>query len=95
MFRAGECYNPDPRSLVASPFRYEVGVDDYEEPWSDGVTVFHNPGATFPLDPDVFDDGVYQYLMRSGEMVYKIPGFHVYSSKTMLMLLKDDREAKL
>jgi hypothetical protein len=90
MFRLGDCFDADPRALEPLPFRYEVGSGEYEEPWSDGVTVFHNPNASCPLTPDVFDDGVCQYWMNAGAMICKMPSFHAYSSKTALMLLPDE-----
>lgn len=38
------------------PFSKNDDDDDYEESWSDGLVMYHNPNAIKPVDPDHFSD---------------------------------------
>lgn len=56
MIRKGYCFNPDPDALYPIFFSRNVDDDDYEESWSDGLVMFHNPNAIYPVDLDHFSD---------------------------------------
>lgn len=56
MIRRGYCLNPDPDALYPLPFSKNVDDHDYEESWSDGLVMYHNPNAIIPVDPDHFSD---------------------------------------
>ncbi len=56
MIRKGYLYNPDPYAIYPIPFAKDLDDPDYEESWSDGLIMFHNPKATIPLDPEIFPD---------------------------------------
>lgn len=71
MIRNGFLYNPDPGAIHPIPFSKDLDDPDYEESWSDGLIMFHNPNAKHPVDPNAFpdishifhseDDGFYGY----------------------------------
>ncbi len=75
--------NPDPNSPVGIPFHAEVGVDDYEEMWSDELQIFHNPNALRPLDDRVFAE-IAQHRFVEGDLVSRVPPYHVISSFTSI-----------
>ena len=56
MIRNGFLYNPDPEAIYPIPFSKDVDDEDYEESWSDGLIMFHNPNAKYPVDPVAFND---------------------------------------
>jgi hypothetical protein len=56
MIRTGFLYNPDPAAIHPIPFSKDIEDLDYEESWSDGLIMYHNPKAKHPIDPDLFPD---------------------------------------
>jgi len=56
MIRNGFLYNPDPEAIHPIPFSKDLDDSDYEESWSDGLIMFHNPNAKHPVDPNAFSD---------------------------------------
>jgi hypothetical protein len=56
MIRAGDLYNPDPKSFKPIPYSKDIDDPDYEESWSDGLVMFHNPNAKHPVDEIAFKD---------------------------------------
>jgi len=56
MIRKGFLYNPDPDAVYPIPFAKDLDDPDYEESWSDGLIMFHNPRAINPVDPEIFPD---------------------------------------
>ena len=72
MFRHGFLYNPEPGATDPIPFTADVDDPDYEESWSDGLVMFHNPNAKYPLDPNSFTD--ISHIWYSDEDGYY--GFH-------------------
>lgn len=56
MIRHGYLYNPDPDAIYPIPFSKDLDDPDYEESWSDGLIMFHNPNAKHPVDVEAFAD---------------------------------------
>src|SRR5262249_11468196 len=56
MIRRGYLYNPDPTALDPIPFARDLDDPDYEESWSDGLVMYHNPNAKHPLPIDWLRD---------------------------------------
>ena len=56
MIRNGFLYNPDPEAIHPIPFSKDLDDPDYEESWSDGLIMFHNPNAKHPVDQSAFSD---------------------------------------
>ena len=50
----GECFKEDPNSGMPDKFSFEVIPRKYNENWSMGVDIFHNPNATTKLPFDYF-----------------------------------------
>lgn len=56
MIRSGFMYNPDPAAMQPIWFSKDLDDPDYEESWSDGLIMFHNPRAAHPVNPEMFGD---------------------------------------
>ncbi len=66
MIRTGEAVNLDQNAQQGVPFRREVN-DAYQENWSEGLAMFHNPHALCPLPLEHFPGLVHHRLQ--GELI--------------------------
>lgn len=55
MRRLGTQYNQDPNATEPQAFYLNVNDEDYKELWSEGLNIYHNPNALFPLSPLIFN----------------------------------------
>ena len=92
MFRFGTKHNHDPNASLPLPFSVEVEHGKITENWADGIFLFHNPRAKYPLNMDMFP-GVTHHFYEDGTIKSIIPEFHIYSSMTSNILLVDDESA--
>ena len=69
MYRIASVYNPDPNAVIPQIFSYFV-TEQNSEPWSEGVTVFHNPNAKYPLPADFFPNAAQCYLQENLIVTY-------------------------
>lgn len=81
MFRFGTCHNHDEDANTPSFFRYQVTTNS-NETWAEGLSMFHNPNAKYPVPPELFPSIAHHYI-KEDEMISFIPEFHPYSSMTM------------
>lgn len=90
MLRQGFLYNPE--GLHPIPFSKNVDDPDYEESWSDGLVMFHNPNAIHKVSPDAFSD--ISHIFYSEEEGFT--GFHqpydVLNSMTVVVTTKPETE---
>jgi hypothetical protein len=91
MRRFGTVYNPDPNAAV--PLDYEQDIDDpaYSETWCEGLNIYHNPNARYPLDDRLFPEAMHHRL-EGEDLVHSIPDFHPYSAQTIILTPKRLRE---
>jgi hypothetical protein len=82
-FHRGSRYAEDNSGEVV-PFSQQVG-EGYEERWIDGTTVFHNPGALYPLPPEALP-GAAHVSERAGMREQSSPAGHLVTSTTSLVL---------
>ncbi|UYG09313.1 hypothetical protein [Halomonas sp. M4R1S46] len=91
MIRKGFLYNPDPDAIHPILFSKDLDDPDYEESWSDGLIMFHNPNARHPVDPNAFSD--ISHIFYSEEKGFH--GFHqpydVLGSITMVVTAAEER----
>lgn len=81
LIRMGTFYNHEPHADKPNLISYQVDETSIET-WSEGVIVFHNPNAKFPLNPAMFDDRVAQCFFED-ELIYsKMPKYFPYNSFT-------------
>lgn len=60
MVRTGTAFDPNPNAAVPLQFCFEVD-EHYNETWSEGLDIFHNPRALHPLDPAHFPTAKHQF----------------------------------
>lgn len=87
MIRVGKAF-PTDLYVGASPilFHYWVGDPKWIESWCQGIVVFHNPFALYPLEPQTLP-GVMHVQWAGDHFEALYPGFHPYSSMTGTTLL--------
>ncbi|WP_223175909.1 hypothetical protein [Pseudomonas sp. EZ-C24] len=70
-------------------FRAVVEDPRYGEAWHDGIFMFHNPNAAFPLDPQLFHRVIHCFE-RDGQIVEWFPPNYVVSSITEMHHFSDE-----
>jgi hypothetical protein len=85
MFRIGMCYDHDPNASEPLSFAYEVArrPDEwgFPETWGEGVSMYHNARATYPLDESLFPT-IAHHRREDGRVTATIPPFHPFASMT-------------
>ena len=84
MIRAGAALDHDPNAVTGIEFEVEV-VDEYTELWSEGVSVFHNPNALYPLPAEHFPDFFHHYSKDGQVETIHNGGFHPLWSVTQII----------
>ncbi len=59
------------------------------ETWAEGLSMFHNPHATYPVNPDMFP-GIAHHWFVDGQIKSLLPEFHVYNSLTWNITIADE-----
>ena len=71
MLRVGQRYETS-QSPDVTVFRVKVDPPGYAETWSEGIYVFHNPRAKYPLSPQLFPDASHTFL-TNGQYAISVP----------------------
>ncbi|MCG8450860.1 MAG: hypothetical protein MI725_14940 [Pirellulales bacterium] len=87
MIRAGVCHDHDPDAVIPKAFRYLVD-ENSEETWGEGLSMFHNPNATYPVPEELFPSIAHHHFV-DGQIESVIPPFHPYNSITLNLRLGD------
>jgi hypothetical protein len=66
---------------------FEQRVDDpeFNESWTEGMVVFHNPRALYPLDRRLIPDAAHEFLV-DGAFMTSHPEFHPTLSETLVVM---------
>lgn len=88
IFRFGVKHRHDPNAAIPDSFFHEVKPGAVKETWSEGLSMFHNPNATHPVDPDMFP-GIAHHWLADGQVESWLPEFYVYNSFTWNMMITD------
>lgn len=94
MFRYGMKHRHDPNEIFPDYFSHEVKPGGVSEGWAEGLSMFHNPRASHPVNPSMFP-GIAHHWFEGGQIVSLLPEFHVYSSMTMNIVSSGDQNAGL
>lgn len=86
MVRFGEAQRHDPNSDVPNRFKFEVHDPAYRETWAESVSIFHNPRAKFPLNPDHFPGAAHHFLDEHGMVRTFMGEFHQFWSVTKIWI---------
>ena len=84
MLRAGMAYNPSPNAALPVKYFRDVDSEGYRETWSEGLNIFHNPDARYPLD-DYFFPQCMNHRLRNNQVVHSIPEFHPFTAETVIL----------
>ncbi len=76
--RIGDCVDQDPESLEPMSFKYQVS-ENTKETWREGLNLFHNPNAKYPIDMEYFPN-IGHHKFVDGELLSYTPDFHPYAS---------------
>lgn len=83
LVRIGTAVNPDPNATEPLGFEHRVNDSDYEESWSEGIAIWHNPHARHPLDPDLFPGVAHHMLLPDGNVESLTPQWFPFGSVTL------------
>ena len=89
MTRIGKCYDYDRDSLKPKDFTLYIEADKCSETWSEGVSIFHNPNAKYPLDASLFPTVGHHYL-KDGKIDSYLPEFFPLVSVTQVITIRDN-----
>lgn len=92
MYRWGTRHRHDANAVLPSPFMLEIEQGKATEAWAEGLSMFHNPKALRPVDPEMFP-GIAHHFFENGQIRSWLPEFHPYSSFTWNILITGDDEA--
>jgi hypothetical protein len=67
LVRRGTVFDPDPLASEPNSFLHVVNKE-YTETWMEGMDVYHNPKAKYPLDPEMLPDAAHHRLMSDGQV---------------------------
>ncbi|WP_111309764.1 hypothetical protein [Confluentibacter sediminis] len=87
VIRVGDKYDPNPNSFRPTSFMYTVD-ENGNETWSQGLNLFHNPNAKFPIDMKLFPN-IAHHKQEGDELISRIPEFHPYSSMNFNTVVQD------
>ena len=88
--RQGTVYDHDPDAEVPSTFSVEVTERAYSESWAEGLNVYHNPKALFPISESMLPGPGHHWLLPDGQSSAMLPEWHVIASRTFIAEPKAD-----
>lgn len=91
MHRYGLRHKHDPNAFAPEPFFFEIRQGIAKETWAEGLSMFHNPWASHPVDPEMFP-GIAHHFFKGGQIESFLPDFHVYSSFTWSLMIHGDEK---
>ena len=89
--RIGVRHDHDPNAVLPKGFMHVVKQGSVTESWAEGLSMFHNPSATHPVDPEMFP-GIAHHFLVDGQVRSFLPEFHPYSSFTWNIMARDNDE---
>lgn len=90
VLRVGTCYNHDPNSDVPENFTYEVTPGEHRETPAQGLVLFHNPVARYPIPSGFFRDLAEGRLTQEGFLAVNVPQFMPLGSFTQIFTVIDE-----
>lgn len=85
-----QCILPNPNSPEPIVKGYNIDSDEYEEAWSDGLIMYHNPNAKHPVSNEMFGDISHIYFDKKRKRILAdITKTHVIASQTIVFKKKN------
>ncbi|CAG9183237.1 hypothetical protein LMG23994_05093 [Cupriavidus pinatubonensis] len=88
IIRSGVCHHHDPNAALPRPFVREVEPGKCSETWAEGLSMYHNPNAKYPVASAMFPS-IAHHWFKDGQIVSTLPEFHPYSSMTLNLHITD------
>lgn len=85
LVRRGLLVNHDPDASEGIPFSIDVRDPAYRETWIEGLNVYHNPRARFPLDEALMPGAAHHFLEADGMVMSHTPEYFPLSSITLTL----------
>jgi hypothetical protein len=85
--RVGFAVNLDPNATDPVQFHHSINDPDYKELWSEGLDVWHNPRAKYPLDHEAVPFAAHHWLHHDGQVESLTPDWHPLGSMTLQTLV--------
>lgn len=92
MIRQGLLYNPDPKVFTPVPFEMDVDSEHYEESWSDGLIMYHNPNAIHPVEDHYFSDISHMHYNEDDGFFGYIQPYDVLNSITIVISPQEEQK---
>lgn len=86
--RTGMCYNYDPDADVPKTFFYRVTPHQHRETFAQGLILFHNPAARYPIPPGFFRDICEGRLTEEHILVVRTQPFTPLASITQIVAVR-------
>ncbi len=86
LVREGFIVDHDPHAIEPIKFAHHVNSTGYTESWIEGLDVFHNPNATFPLPDDFLPGAAHHRMDKSGKITSMVPDWHPLVSITSILV---------
>jgi len=93
IFRAGIRHDFDPNAAEGIRFYEEVVPGKYDEDWSHGMQLFHNPNALIPIPPKLFE-GCAHHFYDGKRRVSTLPDSFIHQSITQVMRIIPETAAE-
>jgi hypothetical protein len=90
LIRHGFCHDHNPNASLPRPFVHHIVPGHCSETWGEGMSMYHNPNAKHPVDPDMFPS-IAHHWFENGSIKSVIPDFYPYTSMTLNLLITDDK----
>ena len=93
MVRQGTVHDHDPNADTPRLFRHVVNDPSYHETWVEGLDVYHNPTAKYPVDPRMLPGAAHHRLLPDGQIESVIPDWHPLASVTHVIVGEEKSSA--
>ena len=81
LLRTGFRHDHDPNATLPKSFAFKIKQGEVTESWSEGLNMYHNPNAIYPVPKELFPSiAHHEYI--DGQIASIMPEFHPYSSIT-------------
>jgi hypothetical protein len=90
MIRRGTAYNHAPNA--SEPLQFALSVNDrsYQETWTEGLEVYHNPRASRPIEIEMMPGAVHHHIRPDGQLVSTGPDWQPLGSVTFILMKKEE-----
>jgi hypothetical protein len=90
LVRHGLAIDHDPSASAPKPF-VRIVDEDYAESWMEGMDVYHNPRAKYPLDPAMVMGAAHHRLLSDGRIESVAPEWQPLTSVTTITVMNARR----